>query len=153
MTRRALARAAACLLGLALARPRAALAQRGDDGELIEALIELERRLALAYAVGGSATDKLFARHSRQHAEGLEEALRNRGGRPPAEPRVAGGAPLELEARAVAACHRAAGELRDARLVPTLAAIMANHGQHLVVLREHAGRNPIPAAFETGGVQ
>ena len=150
MTRRALARAAAGLMALALARPPAAPAQGADNGELIEALIELERRLALAYATGGSGTDQLFGRHSREHAEGLEQALYNRGGRAPEEPRSAGGAPLELEARAVAACHLAAGELRDSRLLPTLAAIMANHGQHLVVLRERAGRDPIPSAFETG---
>jgi hypothetical protein len=153
MTRRALARAVAGLLPLALARAPAALAQRADDGELIEELIELERRLALVYDGGGSAADNLFARHSREHAEGLEQALRNRGGRPPEPPRAAGGSALQLEQRAVAACNRAAGELRDTRLLPTFAAIMANHGQHLVVLRQALGRDPIPAAFETGGVQ
>lgn len=152
MTRRTFARAAAGVLALALARPRATLAQGDGDSELIAALIELERRLERAYGAAGSATDELFATHSREHAEGLEQALRNRGGRPPEGP-AAGGAPLELEARAVASCHRAIGELRDGRLLPTFAAIMANHGQHLVVLRERAGRNPIPAAFETGRVQ
>lgn len=153
MTRRAFARAAAGVLALAVARPRTALAQSDGDSELIAALIELERRLERAYGAGDSATDRLFETHSREHAEGLEQALRNRGGRPPEEPPPAGGAPLELESRAVASCHHAIGELRDGRLLPTFAAIIANHGQHLVVLRERAGRDPIPTAFETGRVQ
>jgi hypothetical protein len=153
LRRRDLSAGAAGLAVLALARSPAAFAQAGDN-ELIERLLGLERRLAAVYGRGGSASDSLFAEHSREHAKGLELALRNRGGRPPATGgQPDGGSALELEAEAVAACYRACGELRDTRLLPTFAAIMANHGQHLVVLREARGRDPIPSAFETGHVQ
>jgi hypothetical protein len=158
--RRDLARLAAglCLAGLALGRPPAALAQGGGDSALIEAAIELEQRLALLYERERFAEAELFATHSHEHVRGLGLALRNRGGRPPAAPRAAGARPgpagaLALETAAVGACHGAIGELRDERLLATFAAIMANHGQHLVVLRETLGRDPIPTAFEPGRVQ
>jgi hypothetical protein len=32
-------------------------------------------------------------------------------------------------------------------LLPTLGAIMANHGQHAVVLRQALGREPLAGAF------
>ena len=32
----------------------------------------------------------------------------------------------------------------------SMASIMANEGQHLVLLRQAAGRDPVPDAFETG---
>jgi len=40
--------------------------------------------------------------------------------------------------------------VENAKLLQTGASIMANEGQHLVVLRRIAGKDPIPNAFETG---
>jgi hypothetical protein len=154
LRRRDLALAAAAA---ALARPASALAQPGDD-ELLQAAIEIERRLAIAY--GGEPGERfeqapLFARQCREHARGLGIALRNRGGRVPPD---GGSVPvaasvLAIENEATRMYHDAIGELRDGRLLPIFVAVMANHGQHLVVLRERLGRDPIPAAFETGFVQ
>jgi hypothetical protein len=159
LSRRDLAlRAAGLCGGLALARTPAALAQGGDDRELIERALDVERRLAGLYERASFAAADLFGEQCGEHARGLELALRNRGGLPRGATRAPSGAAdaaaaLRLETRAVAACYNAVGELRDGRLLPAFAAIMASHGQHLVVLREALGRDPIPAALETGGVQ
>ena len=40
--------------------------------------------------------------------------------------------------------------LRRAEFLQTTAAIMANEGQHLALLREALHREPVPNAFETG---
>lgn len=159
LSRRDLARRTAGLCGgLALVRAPATLAQSGGDRELIERALVVERRLAVLYERAGFAAAELFGEQSREHVRGLELALRNRGGRlrdggiTPSGPAHAAAA-LRLENEAVAACYRATGGVRDGRLLPTFAAIMANHGQHLVVLREGLGRDPIPTALVTGSVQ
>lgn len=151
LRRRDLALGAAAA-AVALARPGAALAQAGDD-ELLGDAIALELRLAAAYDGERFEQAPLFARQCREHARGLGMALRNRGRRAPERPRAVRSGPLALESEAVRLYHDAIGELRDERLLPTFAAIMANHGQHLVVLRQRLGRDPIPTAFETGAVQ
>jgi hypothetical protein len=131
----------------------------GGDRELILRTLDLEQRLVGLYARGEAPHSKLFGEHCREHVEGLETALRNRGGQQPGEetaPRsgdAGARAALTLETDAVAACYRAIGALRDGRLIPAFAAIMACHGQHLVVLRESLHRDPLPAALETGGVR
>lgn len=51
---------------------------------------------------------------------------------------------------AVAAYYDASKKLQQARLLQTAAQIMSNEGQHLAVLRQALGRNPVPNAFETG---
>jgi len=138
---------------LACARPAAALAQQSADDTFLERTIELELQLAEAYDGEDFEQAALFAEQCREHARGLGTALRNRGGRPPEEPGGFRGGPLALEREAVRTCHDAIGEVSDGRLLPTFAAVMANHGQHLVVLRQRMGRDPIPSAFETGAVQ
>jgi hypothetical protein len=149
--RRDLALAAAAL---ACARPAAALAQGTADEAALRRTIDLELRLAAAYEAEEFEQAALFAEQCREHVRALGEALRNRGGRPPEVPAApARGGPLALESEAVAACHDAIGEVGDTRVLPIFVALMANHGQHLVVLRQRLGRNPIPAAFETGSVQ
>jgi hypothetical protein len=155
LRRRDLALGAAAVV---LARPAAALAQVGDR-RLLELTLEVERRLVALYAkTDGVAHATLFGEQCREHVDGLELAYRNRAGSlpdvaaPSAEP-AGREAALKLETEAVAACYRAIGALRDGRLLPAFAAIMACHGQHLVVLRENLARDPIPAALETGGVR
>ena len=51
---------------------------------------------------------------------------------------------------ALAAYYQAHQKLRGAKLLRTTARIMASEGQHLVVLRQALGRDPVPNAFETG---
>jgi len=51
---------------------------------------------------------------------------------------------------AIAAYYEAQQSLRRAEFLQTAAAIMANEGQHLALLREALHREPVPNAFETG---
>jgi hypothetical protein len=159
LRRRDLARRAAGVCGgLALARAPAALAQGGGDRKLLERALVVERRLAVLYERASFAAAELFGEQCREHVRGLELALRNRGGRPAggetAPPSAADAAAgLRLETEAVAACYRATGQVRDSRLLGLFAAIMASHGQHLVVLRQALGHDPIPTALEIGVVQ
>jgi rubrerythrin len=57
---------------------------------------------------------------------------------------------IALEESAVAAYYDAHQKLKDPKLLQAGASIMANEGQHLVVLRSVAKKNPVPNAFETG---
>jgi hypothetical protein len=150
------AAAASGLLGAA----GAASAQGGGDTGLLSGLIAIEQESSLVYgtlapAAGVPARD--FRAHSREHARGLSIALRNRGGHPPAPRARVGRATtaqaLALEERALAAYERAVGEFGDQALLPTLAAVMANHGQHAVVLRRALGRAPLPPAFPGRGAR
>ena len=132
-----------------------AVAQASGDA-VLEELIRLEQRAVVAYTAAKSVTvARLFAEQSQQHADALTRALRARGGSPPAQPTGAADAPgladaLELESTAVAAYYNALGRVKAPELLPTLASIMANRAQHLVVLRQQLGRNPLPDAFVTG---
>jgi hypothetical protein len=156
------AAAGAGALALRLAGPAAvAAADRGDREVLSEAL-GLERRLERMYASlarrGGpdAQTAELFASDCAEHARGLAIALANRGGTPGEgaggqEPGGGPAAALRLETAAVAAYYRGHAAFGDAALLPTLTSIMANHGQHLALLRQRLGREPVTRAFETGG--
>jgi hypothetical protein len=57
---------------------------------------------------------------------------------------------IEVETAGIAAYHDAHAKLIETRLLQTSASIMANEGQHLVVLRRLVGADPVPNAFETG---
>jgi hypothetical protein len=141
--------------GAALVQPAPARAQRGTDESILEQALATEESLVIKYDGERFAEASLFARHCRDHLRGLRMALRNRGGRlkPNGGSVAAAARPIDLEDFAVRFYHEAIGELDDTRLLPLFAAIMANHGQHLVVLRQRLGRDPIPTAFETGSVQ
>jgi rubrerythrin len=100
----------------------------------------------------------------RQHAAQLLTALEAQSVKSPIPPRRAtirglsavhddrGAAQfaIALEERAVGAYSEAVRNLSDANLLRTVAGAMGTDGQHLVVLRELAGRDPVPAAFEKG---
>jgi hypothetical protein len=144
-----------------------ALARARDDRSIVTAAIDLEQRAAAAYdsvATGGKLPPGLarLARHLRdqeeEHADGLARALRGLGGRRPARPeppptppggRAFGAYALALEERLIAAYYDAMPRLRPGLRQP-LGSVMACEAQHLVVLREALGRDPLPAAFETG---
>lgn len=105
-----------------------------------------------------------FLGHEREHSQALGEALTQMGGREPAPPlraQIPGLASLRsqqqaiefaigLERRALATYYKAASDLKDANALKTLMSVMGCDGQHVTVLRQMAGQNPVPRAFETG---
>lgn len=157
---------------------RSAFAEVKGDTAILARAIGLERVAVLAYrmAVDGGLlstnlrTDaELLGVHERRHADALTTALTDLGGTPPPAPQgiadvekvVKGfGAAtsqaallnllVELETATVAAYLDAQKQFVEGKLMQTAASIMASEGQHLVLLRRAAGKEPIPAAFETG---
>ncbi|HEV2057894.1 MAG TPA: ferritin-like domain-containing protein [Solirubrobacteraceae bacterium] len=159
---------------------RSAFAEAGGDGDapVLAKAINLERVTVVAYdsLIAGELLSpsvrgvlRRFRAHEQQHAETLTTSLTSLGGTPPAPPagpadvdRVVEGLRdvrsqsdvlsflIELETAAVAAYFDAQAKLSEPKLLQTSASIMANEGQHLVVLRRRAGRDPLPNAFETG---
>jgi hypothetical protein len=154
----------ALALSLAARAPSVATAQARGDREILEELLRLERGLADLYAdlarrgAPYAQHADLFARDCAEHARGLRIALANRGGRtggeePAGAPDAGPAAAIELERAAVATYYRAHEGFGELPFIPTLTSIMANHGQHLAVLRRGLGRQPATLAFETGDVE
>jgi rubrerythrin len=158
----------------ALIGPGRAFAQAEGDAAILQAAIGLEQTAVTAYetAVAGGLLDRevmgfmrVVARHEQEHADALIAALEDLGGNAPEplEPEDIDGLgeirsqddvlnfALELETMAVAQYYDAQQKLQDPRLLQTGAGIMASEGQHLVVLRQALGLEPVPNAFETGG--
>jgi rubrerythrin len=157
---------------------RDAFAKATGDAAILESAITMERITAIAYgaALSGGllspAAERAvrgFRGHEQQHARVLVTALTDLGGIPPAPPKgiavvddVAQGLDdvktqadivnfmIEVETAGIAAYHDALAKLIETRLLQTSASIMANEGQHLVVLRKLVGADPVPNAFETG---
>ncbi|MGH2839309.1 MAG: ferritin-like domain-containing protein [Solirubrobacteraceae bacterium] len=151
--------------------------QEGDLG-ILENAITLERVSVLAYEtlIGGGLLSprveriaKLFAGQEQEHADSLVAAMTGLRGTVPAKPAGVGAIDdvakgigdlkseadalafaIELETAAVAAYYDAHRKLADGKLLQTGASIMANEGQHLVVLRQAAGKPRVPNALETG---
>ncbi len=157
----------------ALLSVREAFAAAQTDAGILASAIRLENTAVAAYAAaagnGGLTpqfrrTATLFGRQEAEHAAALTAALKALGGTPPVGTDAKLLAPLkrarsqrqvaefaiQLETMAVAAYYDAAKKLQGARLLQTSAQIMANEGQHLVVLRQALGKNPVPNAFENG---
>ena len=59
---------------------------------------------------------------------------------------------IELELRAVGAYSEAVAHLSDPNLLRTIAGAMGTDGQHLVVLRQLAHRNPVPRARRSSSI-
>jgi hypothetical protein len=157
---------------------RNAFADSDTDGTILERTITLERVAVLAYDTilgGDRLTDhiagqvRLLRGHEQQHADVMTKALTDLGGTPPPAPsgvkdvdKVVKGLSdvrtqadvlsfaIELETALVAAYYDAQAKLVEAKLLQTAASIMADEGQHLVVLRQAADRPPVPNALETG---
>jgi rubrerythrin len=157
---------------------RNAFAQAGEDGEILQSAINLERIAVIAYTAAidsgllSARVEKVarrFRGHEQEHADALTTALTDLGGTAPPEPsgvkdvdKVVKGLgdvksqadvanfAIELEIAAVAAYYDAHRKLVEAKLLQTGASIMANEGQHLVVLRQAVKKDPVPNAFETG---
>jgi rubrerythrin len=144
-----------------------------NDAGILASAIRLENTAVAAYAAAVQSgvltpqlrrTALLFGRQEAEHAAALTAALKSLGGTPPAGADAKLLAPLksarsqkqvvqsaiELETMAVAAYYDASKTLQQARLLQTSAQIMSNEGQHLVVLRQALGKDPVPHAFENG---
>jgi rubrerythrin len=165
--------------GAALAgAPAAAAAPTGDEKRklaqaALTTALRLEQTCVVAYeAIANSG--RLSARATalfrslldddREHAAQLVSALEAEGSKPPIPPRRAtirglgavhddrGGAlfAIVLEERAVGAYLEVVRNLSDPNLLRTVTGAMGTDGQHLVVLRSLAGREPVPSAFERG---
>jgi rubrerythrin len=163
---------AALVPALLSVREAFAAAPQNDAGILASA-IRLENTAVAAYAAAVASgvltpqfrrTAALFGRQEAEHAAALTAALKSLGGTPPAGTDAKLLAPLksarsqtqvaqfaiELETMAVAAYYDASEKLRQARLLQTSAQIMSNEGQHLAVLRQTLGKDPVPHTFENG---
>ncbi len=159
-----------------LLNARNAMAQADGDAAILEAAIGLEQQAVFAYTAAAAsgklgpagAVAKLFAEQEQEHADALIAAQKKLGGKVPPKPTMAedveglaeaaGGDAksilefaIELETAAVGAYYDAHGKLKSPELLSAGASIMANEGQHLVVLRQALKQNPVPDAFETGG--
>jgi rubrerythrin len=166
---------AATLMLAAAASP--ALAATDEDQKraqaALAAALRLEQTAVVAYEaiansgrLSGRATTLMRALldDDRQHADQLVTALEGMGVKPPIPPRratipglarvrddvAAADFAIELELRAVGAYGEAVRNLSDANVLRTVAGAMGTDGQHLVVLRQLARRNPVPNAFERG---
>lgn len=157
---------------------RTAFAEAKGDTAILARVISLEQVAVLAYdtAIAGGLLSPALTQvvrtlraHEQEHADALTTALTDLGGTPPAAPqgiadvdKVVKGLSnaktqadvvnfaIELETATVAAYLDAHRELVEAKLLQTSASIMASEGQHLVLLRRAIGKDPVPAAFETG---
>lgn len=157
---------------------RTAFAEAKGDTAILARAITLEQIAVLAYDTaieGGLLSPALtgvvrtLRAHEQEHADVLTTALTDLGGKPPTAPQgvadvdklVTGlsdaktqadvvNFAIELETATVAAYLDAQREFVEAKLLQTGASIMAGEGQHLVVLRRAVGKDPVPAAFETG---
>jgi len=167
---------AASSIPLLLSVRNAFAAGEGDKSILSEA-IRLEQIAVLVYdkSIDGGLLSadvvrvaRLLRSHEREHAEALTTALTDLLGQPAPQPTakdidsvVKGfgdvksqkdilNFTIELETAGVAAYHDAQQKFYDAKLLQRGASIMANEGQHLVVLRQALKMPPVPNAFETG---
>jgi rubrerythrin len=157
---------------------RNAFAETNGDTAILGRAIGLEQVAVLAYdtAIDGGLLSpalltvaRTFRGHEQAHADTLTTALTDLGGAPPPAPHgiadvdkvVKGLADvksradvvnflIELETATVAAYFDAQAKLVEPKLMQTGASIMASEGQHLVVLRRAVGKDPVPAAFESG---
>jgi hypothetical protein len=174
--REAIAAAAAAVGAPALIYPAAGLAASDKEKRAQAALVaalRVEQTAVVAYEaiansgrLSGRVTTVMrgFLDDDRQHADQLVTALDSMGVKPPIPPRRAtirglarvrsdvGAADfaIDLELRAVGAYLEAVRNLADPNLLRTVAGAMGTDGQHLVVLRQLARRNPVPSAFERG---
>ena len=144
MRRRELLAAAAAA---ALVRPAAAVAAGNDPADVLERLIALEDRAALAYRDTELTAVPGLAEQEADHAKALRTDLEALGGRAPSAPTgvapVAGlDAAITLETGLVAAYRQALLDLDELGILPTVGTILASHSQHRALLLRAAGRDP-----------
>ena len=110
----------------------------------------------------------VLAGHEHQHAAALLSLVEYLGGAPPAQPTLAATERAlpglheatdrrsalvfaeRLENAEVNGFYLAEQHLDDLKLMQLAAAVMCSDAQHLALIRQAGGRDPIPAAFEVG---
>jgi rubrerythrin len=138
------------------------------DVEILNGALDLELLAVAAYkeAAGLMKGDilqvgKTFLAQEQEHADGLSAAIKDAGGtpnRPKAsydfpELRSQTGAlrfAVDLENTAIAAYIDALPKFSQSDLRATAAAIVTAEAEHLAVLLDALGMDPVPAAFVTG---
>ena len=159
-------------LGVARAFGQADTSTASGDAGILEGAIGVEQTAAVAYetiAKQGllapeTSTAGSFASQSRAHADLLSAALEGLDGAPPAEPlptdipgftevtTKAGALQflVLLENQAIARYVEGVKTLEDPKYMAMFAQIVPNHGQHLVVLRQALGTDPMPVPLPDG---
>ncbi|MDP2710408.1 MAG: ferritin-like domain-containing protein [Solirubrobacteraceae bacterium] len=138
------------------------------DVEILNGALDLELMAVAAYKAGagrlsGDALQlgKAFLEQEQEHADGLAAAIRDAGGMPNRAkssydfPVLRSQADvlrfaLELENTAIAAYIDALPKLSPGELRATSAAIITNEAEHVSLLLDALGREPVPSAFVTG---
>lgn len=148
----------------------------GTEGDvaLLNDVLRLEQAAIAAYGMAAAplegealAAARRFREHEREHAAGLEEAIRELDGapvRPRTDEEYAQDFPelssregalrfaVDLESTAVAAYIDALPKLSTGELRQTAAAILSNEAEHIAVLLGLLGEQQAPDAFVTGEV-
>ena len=138
------------------------------DVEILNGALDLELMAVAAYKAGAGrlrghvlAMAKVFLEQEQEHADGLAAAIKDADGTPNraksaydfpmlrSQPEVLRFA-VDLENTAIAAYIDALPKLSQGDLRATAASIITNEAEHLSVLLESLGREPVPAAFVTG---
>jgi rubrerythrin len=173
VTRRALLAAAFAAPLLVRAPPARAKEDEAAAEDALRELITRERGAVVAYEALAAVdfldnpTATLFRTlrdHEQEHADALVAALEERGEQPPEPPTredVEGLAEVSsqpealdfarrLEEELVAAYLEAVKLFEGASLLETVGEILGSEGQHLVIVRQRRGDEPVPRAFERG---
>jgi hypothetical protein len=182
LRRRELVLAGALAAGAVLAGdpPPLARAQGSADAAVVLAAVQLERSLSLAYAemarrprLGRSLRALLaeLADHEARHADALLTLVEYIGAPPPPVPTLAAVEQAlpgvrdavdrpsalivvdELERAELLGFNSDIQVLTDAKLIELVGAVMCSDAQHLALVRQAAGLDPIPAALETGNAR
>ena len=175
--REAIAAGTVAIGAAAAARPAFTFAASDDEQAraqaALAAALRVEQTAVVSYeAIANSgrlsgrvtALLRAFLDDDRQHADQLVAALVSMGVKPPIPPRRAtipglagvrndtdaANFAIDLELRAIGAYGEAVANLSDPNVLRTVAGAMGTDGQHLVVLRQLAHRDPVPHAFERG---
>ncbi len=140
------------------------------DVEILNGALDLELMAVAAYKAGAGklrgerlAIVKGFLEQEQEHADGLAAAIRDADGKPNRAkssydfPVMRSGADVlrfavDLENTAIAAYIDALPKFSQGELCATAASIITNEAEHLSVLLDALGRDPVPSAFVTGRV-
>jgi rubrerythrin len=138
------------------------------DVEILNGALDLELRIVAAYKAGaarlrGSMLDiaQTFLEQEQEHADGLASAIKDAGGKPNRAksayefPEMRSQTDvlryaIDIENTTIAAYIDALAKLTQGDLRATIAGIVTNEAEHVAVLRDALGMNPVPAALVTG---
>ena len=140
------------------------------DVEILNGALDLELMAVAAYKAGAAKLRgerlgivKVFLEQEQEHADGLGAAIKDFEGQPN-RAKNAYDFPLlrtesdvlrfavDLENTAIAAYIDALPKLSDRDLRATAASIITNEAEHVSILLDSLGRDPVPSAFVNGRV-